>query len=37
MTCAATSGSISCCGHSWELHEEEHLFEDCVLQQDDLP
>lgn len=36
MTCAAKTGLASRCGHSWELREEEHLFEDCVVHQDDL-
>lgn len=34
MTCASVIGSVAKCGHSWELKEEEYLFEDCVVQHD---
>lgn len=32
MTCASIKNSVSGCGNSWELKEEEYLFEDCVVQ-----
>lgn len=35
MTCAAAKGSLSTCGHSWELMEDEYLSEDCVVSQAD--
>lgn len=30
MTCASVTGTVSKCGHTWELDENEELFEDHV-------